>query len=62
MNKLWKWAVVAFVSGSLVLSAGALFKVLHWAGANEMLVAGLVLELTSFGIFITWYIRFGSKD
>ncbi len=36
--------------GAAVVIIGALFKIMHWPGANEMLIAGLVTEALVFTI------------
>ena len=36
--------------GAAVVILGALFKIMHWPGGNEMLIAGLVTEALVFGI------------
>ena len=34
--------------GAAVVIVGALFKILHWPGANEMLTVGLLTEAAIF--------------
>jgi gliding motility-associated protein GldL len=36
--------------GAAIVIAGALFKIMHWAGANEMLIAGMGTEVLIFFI------------
>lgn len=40
----------AYSIGAAVVIAGALFKIMHWTGANEMLIAGMLTEVLIFFI------------
>jgi gliding motility-associated protein GldL len=40
----------AYSIGAAVVIAGALFKIMHWPGANEMLIAGMLTEVLIFFI------------
>ena len=48
--------------GAAVVILGAMFKIMHWEGANFMLVAGLTTEaviffFSAFGFFpFDWYV------
>jgi gliding motility-associated protein GldL len=44
MNYTYSW-------GASVVIAGALFKIMHWPGANEMLIAGMGTEVIVFFVF-----------
>ncbi|MCB9261609.1 MAG: gliding motility protein GldL [Flavobacteriales bacterium] len=39
---------MAYGIGAAVVIAGALFKIMHWKGANEMLIAGMSTEVLIF--------------
>ncbi len=41
---------IAYSIGAAVVIAGALFKIMHWPGANEMLIAGMGTEVLIFFI------------
>ncbi|MBS1622828.1 MAG: gliding motility protein GldL [Bacteroidetes bacterium] len=40
----------AYSGGAAVVIAGALFKIMHWTGANQMLIAGMSTEVVIFVI------------
>src|SRR3990172_5192502 len=44
MNYVYSW-------GAAVVIAGALFKILHWPGANVMLIVGMGTEVLVFFVF-----------
>jgi len=37
--------------GAAVVIVGALFKIQHWAGANQMLIVGLLTEALIFALY-----------
>jgi gliding motility-associated protein GldL len=45
-----KILAMAYGLGAAVVIAGALFKIMHWPGANEMLIAGMGTEVLIFVI------------
>jgi gliding motility-associated protein GldL len=49
--------VMAYIYGwgASVVIIGALFKIMHWPGANAMLIAGLGTEALIFFISVFWY-------
>ena len=38
----------AYSGGAAVVIAGALFKIMHWTGANQMLIIGMGTEVAIF--------------
>src|SRR5436190_771462 len=51
-NFVWDKLIPAFYSiGASVVIVGALFKITHREGANEMLTVGLLTEAVIFGIY-----------
>jgi gliding motility-associated protein GldL len=43
--------------GAAVVIVGALFKIVHWAGANEMLIVGMFTEAAIFILFGVLYLN-----
>ena len=42
------WLNYAYSFGAAVVILGALFKIMHWPGANYMLMAGMGMEVVIF--------------
>jgi Zn-dependent membrane protease YugP len=38
----FKWPLSVFLTGYLIQIIGALFKIRHWPGADEMLTLGMI--------------------
>lgn len=56
-------AVDVFVSlGASVVIIGALFKIMHWEGANIMLIVGLGTEALVFGVYGYLYLRYPAVE
>jgi len=52
-----------FVSlAAAVVIVGALFKIMHWKGADEMLIIGLGTEALVFGVYGALYLRYPAID
>jgi len=47
-----KWPLIIFLIGYLIKIAGALFKIRHWPGADEMITIGSIICISAivFGI------------
>ena len=43
--------------GAAIVIVGALFKILHWSGANEMLMVGMFTEAAIFILFGVLYMK-----
>ena len=43
--------------GAAIVIVGALFKILHWDGANEMLMVGMFTEAAIFILFGVLYLK-----
>lgn len=44
-NKILKIIAVLIIAlSSIIITLGALFKIMHWAGADEMLIGGMVSQ------------------
>ena len=50
-----KHILAIFILGVIVLDLGALFKIIHWPGAGEMIIVSIVLEILA-GILAIWKI------
>lgn len=50
-----KHIIALFIVGLLCTILGALFKILHWQLAPELLIAGTVIKVLA-GIFAIWKI------
>ena len=44
MKKHYKLTLVLFLLGMIITIIGALFKLMHWPGANFMLIIGMLTE------------------
>jgi hypothetical protein len=47
-----KYIITVFIVGIILITLGALFKVLHWMFAPELLAIGTVLQIIAFILFI----------
>lgn len=55
--------VDVFVSiAAAVVIVGALFKIMHWQGANAMLIVGLGTEALVFGVYGYLYIKYPAEE
>jgi len=50
-----KHILVILILGLILMDLGALFKIMHWPGAGEMITASFAIELI-FGILAIWKI------
>lgn len=57
MNGLEKSINVVASFGAAVVIVGALFKIVHWTGANEMLMVGMFTEAAIFILFGVLYMK-----
>ncbi len=57
MNGLEKIINVIASFGAAVVIVGALFKIVHWTGANEMLIVGMFTEAAIFILFGVLYLQ-----
>jgi len=48
-----KWAVALISVGILSITGGAVMKILHYTGSNQLLLFGLFAHLSGFGIAIS---------
>ena len=48
--------------GAAVVIIGALFKIVHWTGANEMLMVGMFTEAAIFILFGVLYCLLYTSD
>ena len=48
-----KHILALFILASTLVITGALFKILHYAGARELLMAGMLLEIGT-GLLLIW--------
>ena len=55
-----KHILVIFIFGLIILDLGALFKLIHWPGAGEMIFASFVIEIIA-GILAIWKILTSDK-
>ena len=55
-----KHILVIFIFGLIILDLGALFKLIHWPGAGEMIIASIVIEIIA-GILAIWKILTSDK-
>lgn len=53
MIKQYKIPLVMFLLGMAVTILGALFKIMHWSLAVELLIIGMTLEVIAIFILIT---------
>jgi len=53
MIKQYKIPLVMFLLGMAVTILGALFKIMHWSLAGELLIIGMTLEVIAIFILIT---------
>ncbi|MCH3884080.1 GldL-related protein [Tenacibaculum aquimarinum] len=49
----FKHIIVIFILGFILIVLGALFKILHWQFASELLTAGTFLKIIS-AILLIW--------
>lgn len=47
MKKQYTIPLVLFLLGMVITIVGALFKLMHWPGANIMLTIGMLAEVTA---------------
>ncbi|MCT4699284.1 gliding motility protein GldL [Tenacibaculum haliotis] len=47
-----KYIITLFVIGIILITLGALFKVMHLMGGSQLLTAGTVLQIIAFILFI----------
>lgn len=47
-----KYIIFIFIIGIILISAGALFKILHWMLGPELLTIGTILQILAFLLFI----------
>jgi len=47
-----KYIIFIFILGLIIISMGALFKVLHWMFASELLTIGTTIQIIAFLLFI----------
>jgi len=40
-------ALILLILGSVIITIGALFKIMHWPGADILLIGGTLLEVAS---------------
>ena len=57
MKGLEKSINVVASFGAAVVIVGALFKIVHWTGANEMLMVGMFTEAAIFILFGVLYLQ-----
>lgn len=48
ISNLRKRAIIGFAAATVIIIAGAMFKILHLSGANIIIVSGLLLQAVSF--------------
>ncbi|WKD85098.1 hypothetical protein KCTC32516_00437 [Polaribacter huanghezhanensis] len=47
-----KYIIFIFITGVILICAGALFKILHWMLGPELLISGIMLQIIAFLLFI----------
>ncbi len=52
MNKNYLTPAIIFLIGMIITIIGALFKIMHWTGANVMLAVGMLSEVIAIIILI----------
>lgn len=52
MNKNYLTPTIIFLIGMIITIIGALFKIMHWTGANVMLAVGMLSEVVAIIILI----------
>ncbi|WP_284653031.1 GldL-related protein [Flavobacterium terrisoli] len=52
MNKIYLPSAIIFLIGMIITIIGALFKIMHWTGANVMLTIGMLSEVIAIAILI----------
>lgn len=63
MKNLEKYVNVIASFGAAVVIIGALFKIMHWEGANQMLIIGMSVEAVIFALYGFLYMTMkSSKD
>ena len=55
-----KHILVILILGIILLDLGALFKIMHWPGAGEMITVSFVLEIMV-GILAIWKVLTSDK-
>ncbi|MGH2665649.1 GldL-related protein [Flavobacterium sp.] len=43
----YKHIIIIFVLASIITTLGALLKIMHWTGASELLLVGMLMEAFS---------------
>lgn len=61
MNQNFIPAIIFFLIGMMITIIGALFKLMHWTGANALLTIGLLSEALSILILIIAIIKTKKK-
>jgi hypothetical protein len=57
MNKIYLIPVIIFLIGMILTIIGALFKIMHWTGANALLSIGMLSEVVAIVILIITVIK-----
>jgi hypothetical protein len=52
MNKTYLTPAIIFLIGMILTIIGALFKIMHWTGANILLSIGMLSEVVAIVILI----------
>lgn len=47
MNKIYLTPVIIFLIGMILTIIGALFKIMHWTGANVLLSIGMLAQIVA---------------
>ncbi|HLP19493.1 MAG TPA: hypothetical protein VK174_04300 [Chitinophagales bacterium] len=53
-----KYAIVIFVAGFCIDFIGALLKIMHWPGANALLIIGMILKVAGGILFLYKLLRY----
>lgn len=57
-----KWPLVIFFAGAIIRIGGAMTKILHWYGADQIMLAGAVTMITGLTLLIYKLIVFRKND
>ena len=57
MNKIYLIPVIIFLIGMILTIIGALFKIMHWTGANALLSIGMLSEVVAIVFLIITVIK-----
>ena len=52
MNKSFVIPFILFISGLVITIIGALFKLMHWTGANVLLSGGMLFQAVALTVLI----------